>query len=113
MAAVMRCEIKEIKSHFTTKDECLEANIIIPQVVQAVAYEPPHLPTSRSQADLDREEEEEEQHNDLAERLAILEAKREADAKRVSAAIRNQQEREQEQRAYAQQAIVDLEQYKK
>jgi hypothetical protein len=41
MAALLRCDIHEIKEHFTSKDECLEANTYsLPEAPEATPYFP-------------------------------------------------------------------------
>jgi hypothetical protein len=116
MAAIMRCEIKEIKRHFPSKQECLDANTYEPiYEAQAVIVEPAQAAVPEAHL-----EEDEEVHNSFEERLATLESERLAAAKAASEARRNaaaakaQQEKwEGEQRAYAAQALADLKEFEK
>lgn len=106
MAAIMRCEIKEVRQHFENKESCLEANVYAP----AVELPPPPPPPVAQ--DIDRDEEDQRVHEDVMSRLAALEKKREEDAKRAARYAQAQQEFESEQRAYAQEALAALEKYK-
>lgn len=111
MAAVMRCDIQDVRKHFASKEECQEANTVV--ITQVITYVPE--PQTQSTVDVyhdDHEEEEEEVHDGLAERLAELETKREADARRATRYANEQRAYESEQRSYAQQALADLEEYK-
>ena len=40
MAAIVRCDIKEIKKHFTNQENCIEANTVQPIPVATMAPEP-------------------------------------------------------------------------
>jgi len=109
MAALVRCDIKEIKKHFATSTECVKANTMTVQPLP-----PPPLPVA---VEID-DDEEDDKHTDLLARVEQLEEKRQADARNASearrqanAARQEQQEWEQEQRAYAAQAIADLKEY--
>lgn len=109
MAAILRCDIREIKEHFATKDECLEANTY--NLPEAPETTPPVDWTYISEVD-SRLEEEEERRTSLEERLAELEAKREADAKRAASYARSQRAFEEEQKQQAMDALSALEKYK-
>lgn len=104
MAAVMRCDIKDIRKHFSSDEECLQANTVQKPAPIVVMAPPP------------REKEEDDEvkakHDDLETRLALIEKKRAEDARRAARWAEEQKQVRQEQRNLAQQSLEALAEYR-
>ena len=117
MGALMRCDINEIRRHFPDDGACLAANTVVPA--------PLALPASADELDYHQEqerfmfeqqlihEESEEENRRSHDDLAALTARLDSYERGARAAKREQDERDDEQRAYAQATLEDLADYRK
>lgn len=105
MAALMRCDIPLVRSHFSNAAECLEANTV---PLQAAAPMVAPVEITASPEYREREREHDDQFEGLLERVDKMEEEKQANIRRYN---RNQARFEQKQaddREFAQQTLEQL-----
>lgn len=108
MAALMRCDVPLVRSHFTTDAECLVANTVpmVPVATASPASAPVEVTASPEYRE--RESEHEDQFEGLVDRIDKMEAEKNANVIRYNRDQAQLQAQKQADREYAQQTLEQL-----